>query len=237
MYHSITFGSKNTWDDWFLIPSSRPVFNPPKLKTYYVDIPGADGHLDMTESLTGEPRYENREGSLKFIVDNGHREWHDLYSEIMDYIHGRTMRAILEDDPRHYYEGRFTVDAWNSSPNNSTITIKYSVHPYKMERYSSLDDWEWDTLNFEIDIIREYQELVVDDYRKLEIPGTRKSVIPAFVVKSVDDESLSVRFNGVTYNLPDGTSRIPNIVMKDGLNLLEFYGRGTVSVDYRGGRL
>ena len=46
MYHSITIGSKNTWDDWYLIPSSRPVVNPPKPKTKYIDIPGADGHLD-----------------------------------------------------------------------------------------------------------------------------------------------------------------------------------------------
>ena len=34
--------------------------------------------------------------------------------ERMDYLHGQTMRAILEDDPEYFYEGRFTVNAWKS---------------------------------------------------------------------------------------------------------------------------
>lgn len=29
---SVTFGDKNTWDDWKIIPSIRPVFTPPKQK-------------------------------------------------------------------------------------------------------------------------------------------------------------------------------------------------------------
>ena len=237
MYHSITFGNKNTWDDWFLIPTSRPVFNPPKPKTHYVDIPGADWHLDMSESLTGEIAYEAREGSFEFIVDNGHREWYELYSEIMEHLHGKTMIAILEDDPRHYYEGRFTVDSWDSESHNSMITIDYSVKPYKMELLSSLDDWEWDTFNFEKGLIREYKKLTVDGYLKLTIPGTRKSVVPSFTVESGDNESISVCFNGISYELPDGTSKVPNIVIRGGLNILEFRGCGTVSVEYRGGWL
>lgn len=28
MYHSITIGDKNTWDDWKMIPVSRPVVAP-----------------------------------------------------------------------------------------------------------------------------------------------------------------------------------------------------------------
>lgn len=98
MYHSITFGEKNTWDDWHLIPTSRPVFNPPPTETHMIKIPGANGVLDLSESLTGYPIYENRTGSIEFIVENGHERWDIAYSDIMDYIHGKQMRAILEDD-------------------------------------------------------------------------------------------------------------------------------------------
>ena len=48
MYHSITFGEKNTWDDWHLIPSSRPVFNPPVFREKFIDIPGVSGLLDLS---------------------------------------------------------------------------------------------------------------------------------------------------------------------------------------------
>ena len=89
MYHSITFGDKNTWDDWQIVPSSRPVFNPPSLKRKLLDIPGADGSIDLSESLTGSPVYTNREGSLEFIVMNGYKQWYQAYSDSMDYLQDR----------------------------------------------------------------------------------------------------------------------------------------------------
>ena len=64
MYHSINFGNKNTWDDWRLIPTSRPVFLPPDVKKVLVDLPGSDGVIDLTESLTGYVKYGNRKGSF-----------------------------------------------------------------------------------------------------------------------------------------------------------------------------
>lgn len=131
MYHSVTFGNKNTWDDWFLIPSSRPVFNPPEVKTNYLEIPGSDGVLDLTAALTGSPNYSNRTGSFEFIVDNGHKEWFEIYSEISNYLHGQVMKAILEDSPDYYYEGRFSVKEWKSDPTHSLITIDYNVDTYK----------------------------------------------------------------------------------------------------------
>lgn len=243
MYHSIIFGTKNTWADWFLIPSSRPVFTPPKPKTKFVDIPGADWHLDLTTSLTGDIAYEAREGSIEFIVDNGQLSdykadaWFDVYSEIMDYLHGQMVRATLEDDPNFYYEGRFSVNEWKSDPHNSKVVIDYVVAPYKYEANSSLEDWLWDPFSFESGIVREYKNLRVDGKLEFVVVGRRMSVTPSFIVASDDGSGLKVTFNGSTYNLPDGTSRVINIRTVEGENTLTFTGNGTVSIDYRGGRL
>ena len=38
---------------------------------------------------------------------------------------------ILEDDPEYYYDGVFDVTDWVSGQQYSTITIEYSVKPYK----------------------------------------------------------------------------------------------------------
>ena len=77
-------------------------------------------------------------------------EWYKAYSDIMGFLHGQKMAAVLEDDPGHYYEGRFTVNEWNSkSPPRSTITIDYSVDPYKRSLTSSIDnDWLWSPFLF-----------------------------------------------------------------------------------------
>ena len=131
MKHSITFGDKHTWNDWRLIPSPRPVINPPAVRTNYVDIPWGDGQIDLTENLTGEPTFGNRTGTFEFIVDNDHMPWVEAYATIANYLHGKEMRMILDDDPGHYYEGRFFVMEWLSNPNFSTITIAYSVGPNK----------------------------------------------------------------------------------------------------------
>lgn len=237
MYHSITIGSKNTWDDWHLIPSSAPVFNPPTPKTKYVDIPGADWHLDMTTALTGDVAYNGREGSFEFYVDNGHDEWPNVYSDIMDYLHGQLLNAVLEDDPIYYYEGRFSVNQWKSDAQNSKIVIDYNVAPYKYEVYTSLDDWLWDPFNFESSIIREYEDLEVDGTLTLNIPGIRMKVTPTFIVKSKSGNGMKVTFEGNTFILADGTSRIINIRTGAGDNIFTFTGYGTVSVEYRGGRL
>lgn len=243
MYHSIIFGDKNTWADWYLIPSSRPVFNPPTPKTKYVDVPGADWHLDMSTSLTGDVVYEGRKGSFEFIVDNGtlskynHETWFELYSNILEYLHGRVLRAKLEDDPGYYYEGRFSVNSWKSDRHNSKITIDYDVFPYKYEVTSSLEDWEWDDFSFESGIIREYRDLEVDGELDFIIHGRKMKVTPSFIVKSDNGEGLKVSFNGVTYDLPDGSSRVINIRMGEGTNSLRFTGNGMVSIDYRGGSL
>ena len=57
------------------------------------------------------------------------------------------------------------------------------------------------------------------------------------MVNSVDGSGLKVKFEGATYDLPDGNVRVLNIVIRQGENTLLFSGNGTVSVDYRGGRL
>lgn len=131
MYHSITFGTKNTWDDWHLIPSSRPVFNPPVLKSKYVDIPGGDGSVDLTELFTASPKFGNRTGSFEFIVAPDYLSWEFAYSTIMNYLHGKRMHAVLEDDPLYFYDGRFTISEWKSNKNFSIITIDYTVGPHR----------------------------------------------------------------------------------------------------------
>ncbi|MCD8158984.1 MAG: hypothetical protein LUD77_08840 [Clostridiales bacterium] len=131
MIQSITFGSRNTWDFWKLVPKERPVFVPPEVKTNYIDLPGGNGSIDLSESLTGYPVYENRTGSFKFYVMNGYAEWQGRYSDIMSYLHGQRMKAVLADDPDWYYYGRFSVKGWESGDTWSEIEIGYEVEPYK----------------------------------------------------------------------------------------------------------
>ena len=168
VYGDGTVDFKNTYDDWHLIASSRPVFAPPKVKTTYIDVPGGNGSLDLSESLTRFPLYENRTGSITFKVLNHYDKngeiiyessrngrWAERYSEIMEFLHGKCLYAVLDDDPLWFYQGRFTVDSWESGNTWSEITIGYNVNPFKWSIMSSTSDWLWDPFNFDKDVIRD----------------------------------------------------------------------------------
>ena len=240
MYHSITFdGEVNTWDDWHLIPATRPVFNPPETKTHYVDIPGANGQIDLTESLTGYPVYENRTGSIEFYVANGYEDWDVIYSKILSYLHGKTHRAYPESESNgyFYYEGRFEVNKWTSDKWYSKITIDYDVYPYRKEPYSSTESWLWDPFDFELGIVREYGDLVVDGTLEMTIDGRQEPIVPEITVDSDDGSGMTVKVGSTIYELEDGVNVIPSIVVSDESVTLTFTGNGSVNIEYRGGLL
>lgn len=234
MYHSITLGDKNTWDDWHLIPKSRPLFNPPSVKTNYIEIPGGDGSLDLTTALAGRPVYKNRTGSWEFYVENGFKDWAVLYSEIMTYLHGKKLKAILEDDPDYYYEGRFAVNAWKSDPNWSIITIDYEVAPYKRSLVAAGNDWLWDTFNFETDVIRSYENLPVSGSLTVVVVGDSMPVPPTIVASTA---GMTVTYNGDTYNLNKGSNYISELTIQEGENTFIFGGTGSITILYERGRL
>lgn len=234
MYHSITLGDKITWDDWHLIPKSRPLFNPPSVKTNYIEIPGGDGSLDLTTALAGRPVYKNRTGSWEFYVENGFKDWAVLYSEIMTYLHGKKLKAILEDDPDYYYEGRFAVNAWKSDPNWSIITIDYEVAPYKRSLVAAGNDWLWDTFNFETDVIRSYENLPVSGSLTVVVVGDSMPVPPTIVASTA---GMTVTYNGDTYNLNKGSNYISELTIQEGENTFIFGGTGSITILYERGRL
>lgn len=138
MYHSITFkepGSNHSWntyDDFFLVPKSRPLLAPPTLKEEKVDIPGRlDGPLDYTGVLNGF-RFDYRSGTWEFYVlkrEPRDGAWQDLYSSILSTLHGKDLYVILEDDPLHYYKAYIEVGAWRTAKDYSSITIAYRAMP------------------------------------------------------------------------------------------------------------
>ena len=266
MYHSITFGDKNTWEDWHLVPETRPVIAPSEPKLNQIDVPGADGVLDITEALTGYPFYNNRQGSLDFIVVNDmyyqvdkHEEWYVTYSKIMNYLHGKKMRMILEDDKQYYYEGRFSVNQWQSDKNYSRITIDYDVGPYKWNLFSSLDDWLWDPFNFITGVIPnpDYKNIsvpswywdetnrkMINNYRTLDIRpidiGTAPICPTIYAKFDMDDYAQriflyqeSVKRPGMYFTVPGytGARAYTNVELDKGVKIPEYTFRSGMDTD------
>lgn len=234
MYHSITFGTKNTWDDWHLIPASRPVVPPPTVRTSIVEIPGANGSIDLTNAIAGKPLFENRTGSFTFYVENGFKPWYDLYAEICAYLHGQRTRVVLEDDPGFYYEGRISVNTWRSDAQRSSITIDFVLDPLKIDIYSSSDKWLWDPFSFITGVIRDYTDIIINgEYEVTVLGNTDGPVVPAIICT----EAMTVTYLEDEYELVKGENIVPEIIIYPGDNYLTFTGNGHVTIRLGGGVL
>lgn len=234
--YGATFGNKHTYRDWGLVPAKRPKVSFPVAKTVYVDVPGSNGSIDLTESLTGDVVYKNRTIQFEYQVIEGREKWHKIYSEMADYMHGQDMDIFLDEDPDYYYRGRISMNEWKSDIRHSTIVIDCNVDPFKYE-VNAFNDWLWDPFDFETGVIREYQPFTVTGRAELNIYGLKNHVIPTFTVLSTDHTGMDVIYRDKRYHLDDGASRILDFVINEGDNVINIVGTGTISIDYKGGRL
>ena len=96
-----------------------------------VTVPGLSGSIDLTEYLTSGPVYNDRTGSFDFYVMNGFESWLTIRQKIVEAVHGKRIKMVLEDDPLYYYEGRFTFNEWKSEAQYSHVVINYQLSPFK----------------------------------------------------------------------------------------------------------
>lgn len=240
--HSVTFGNKNSWTDWHLIPLSKTVIPPPAVKTKQADMPGCHGTFDLTTVLTGYPLFNNRTGSIGFILAPGFDDWNATKTTVMEYLHGQRMNLYLDDDPGYYYNGVFFVNDLKSDARTNSLTISYDLYPFKKEMVASNEDWLWDPFNFETGIIREWSEITVSGSKVLTISDCPEPV----TVKITSNANMTLThafyaYDGTakskSYTIMSGQTNAPGPTLKPGVNTLTFTGNGKIGINYRGGRL
>lgn len=100
MYPDVQIADFKTFTDWGLKLESMSI-SFPEAKTDQVDIPGANGLLDLSE-VNGQICYKNRTLTLNFSLLDDYTEWHDLSSKIAKVLHGKVIKCVLPDDPNYY---------------------------------------------------------------------------------------------------------------------------------------
>lgn len=226
--HSVIFGEHHSWKDWHLIPSAPPVIPPPKPKVNYLEIPGTNGSLDISEILTGVPTYDNRTGSMGFIYLTEFGSSRRMYETILNSVHGKRLKVILTDDPEYYYEGRVSVKEYSISAQYSGFSFDYTFDPFKLRVHESPG----------------YSNLAVDGERViyLNTGGSPMLVTPVVTVNAVNGLTGVLARPGkqdVTIHFPSGVSsaRYPGLTIGEGGGVLTVTGTGTISLEIRGGSL
>lgn len=263
-FYSVTFGNKNTWDEWALMPvkEGKIEFVTPEVKAISVDVAGADQALDLTEALTGYPNYYNRKGTLSFrFFDNG-VPVRIRFNKLKNYLHGKKMTAIIVDEPDFYYVGRFTVGdlEFAKKGNWGDVTISYNVGAYKNDIVASDEPWLWDPFNFETGVIRNYQKIILEYQNtpvveSVTVIGSPKPVplkvtisVPPIASEYASWAYVKMQYGEDIYYLRAGTKIFPNIMLLDDEYEFEFslladpdtgnaLAEVYLTIEYRGGSL
>ncbi len=173
--------------------------SPPEPKTYTVDIPGGDGVIDLTQSLTGDVAYKNRQQEFTFAVINPD-SFERVKTEVSNFLHGKEFDYQISMDPGYTYHGRFSVKEYNhklySYPGLvGTFSIDIDAEPYKLKKHMSF-------------------KLNATGGKMFTLESGRKPVHPVIECS----QPCRVRWNNVIVNVPAGTYRLNDVLFNYGQN-------------------
>ncbi len=211
----IRFGAQHS-DDLGLILGKKEI-GAPAVKDEKTDIPGADGDLDQTEFF-GEPKYENRTHRFDFSTMAPAEEFPAVYSNVLNRLHGRKMRIILDDDPLYFYLGRCHVSNFTNEKGVGTISVECDCEPYKYKK--------------DITVIAQ----AVSGAQAITLTNGRKRAVPEVQVYT-QSGSMQIEYQGSIWNLSSGSYTLPELELIEGENVVTVAGTGTVTFSWQEGDL
>ncbi len=232
----LIINGENTLDKYGLMLLADYTISSPVRKKNIVSVPGANGSLNLSLDVNGQPVYEDIELNFGLFKSVSDEELSDLRELLMEEYHGRTVQIIFPFDLAHYYEGLLEFGEM-SQYNSGRIPVKMTAFPYKFEIADSLGNWLWDPFSFTTGIARDYSDLTVEDEAEYIIIGSALPVVPVFHVYVNMNEFVTMEIEGKTYELRTGNYTIPGLFLKKQPYNVKFTGVGEVSIEFRGGVL
>ena len=210
----IRFGTKWVHADYGLIVAPYAI-SIPEPQTNFVDIPGRDGALDLSEAF-GTVRYADRIIPLTMYA---RAPFDTLISSFAADVHGRRMNLIFDRDPTYYYDARVTVEDVEHHAGYCELSLECRARPYKMEHFETT-----------ITVLPTGSATVT-------LTNTRMPVVPTITVSA--EMTLTFTLSGTNYsvNLSAGTHVIPSLVLLEGDTAIEITGTGRITFTYRKGTL
>ena len=204
----------NTWYDLHLILTAKTIPDA-EPKTNYVQLDGMSGSLDLSESLTGETTYSDRTLSAKFWTDYGNRKDREtLIRKITAALHGKKIKIIEPDDPSHYFYGRVTIKSKTNNLAYAEFTIEAICDPW---RYAIEETARRVVVNSET-----VTDVVINN-------NGVKTLNPVITVSGTVD----IIYNGYRTALTDGSYKISDVKLRQGVNIIGVSGNGSVTFSYR----
>lgn len=132
MARGTDFGGIHSSHDLHLIQQKVEV-DPAEPKLNLIEIPGADGAVDLSEIPAGRVTYKTRKITWVFALYPG-EDWDAKHRQVNNALNGRRCNITLDTDPGYYYQGRLSVSKHNVDGLLRQITVVAICQPYKLRQ-------------------------------------------------------------------------------------------------------
>lgn len=217
MARGTNFGGVHSFYDLHLI-QQKVVVDPAEPKLNMIEIPGADGAVDLTEQPAGRVTYKTRKVTWTFALYPG-EDWDTKHQQVSNALNGRRCDITLDTDPEYYYQGRLSVSKHNLDGLLRQIIVEAVCQPYKLRQLPS-------------SVVQD----LTTTYKTMRLLNERKPVVPTITLTA----PATIRWDGGTISLGIGEHKVLDIVLQEGENLLEVLapgGSGRCTITYQEGSL
>lgn len=230
----IGFNGKHSYRDMGITLGIDRDIGYPEKEKIKIKVPFSNVEYDFSE-LYGEQTYTER--TLQYTLNvlgkhivNTPERINIIETKLANWLMNSSGKQKLYDDaiPGYYYlaevEGGLNFDElWN----HGTLTVEFTAYPFMMSEAEEGHDI-WDIFNFELDVaqITEFNVNGTLDVTLYNV-GT-----PGLNPKIEASSSMEIIKDGVTYDLPSGTTESEDFRLHSGENELTIKGNGTIKFKF-----
>ena len=143
-----------------------------------------------------------------------------MFETISNAINGKRLNIIIYRDEYFYLDGRIKMNEYKSNEKIGSVIIEATCQPYKMEVRETL-----------------YTFTLTGGTIEATLTNLKKYVSPKVDVVATAGNNVNITFNNETFSLSNGSWTIPELVLKEGNNIITLSGVGTITFSYRKGKL
>lgn len=231
--NGVTINGLHSWDDLALILTSAEIGQPEPI-THFIEVPGRPMPIDATDAVYGGVKYKSRQISLTFAVEHSFQQFHQAYSRLANLWHGKKAKVSFDTDPNSYYMGRAAVSAEKTSKGLDQISVVITAEPFKYYIQKPTGDYLWDDINFEQDILQNFQNIAIPANTAAEVSVTAgdRPLTPTVTTTKAMQVTAKGKIYSTTANEP---LELPIVLYRETVSFsVTSTVAGTISFTFRG---
>lgn len=213
MMNGVWFDDVHSYNDLNLVLSQVNI-PPAPAKTNYVDIPGSDGSVDLTEAL-GEVKYGDREDCSFVFTVFPYDDFEVKKQQVNNLLNGQRCKITVDKDPEYYWIGRCAVSEYESDRNLHKITVTAIVAPYKLKHSPTV------------------VSVPAGIRVQVNIVNGRKTTVPTITCTA----ATTIVRGDDTFSFNAGTHKDLELALKEGTTSLIITSTAAVTITYQEGDL